>query len=239
MKIQVKMNQNYNIYCDESCHLEHDGIKPMGLGCVWCEKEERLEIFNELRRIKTRYGLKPHCELKWNAVSPAKIDYYEEVLNYFFTNPNLHFRALVVSDKSQLNHNYFCQSHDDFYYKMYFNLLKTIITPGDYYEVYIDIKDTKSEQKVRKLKEVISTSHYDFDQSMIKRIQQVDSSDVELVQLTDLLLGAVVYYQRGLTGSAAKLKLIELIKEKSGYSLTRSTLYKEDKFNLFFWKPQL
>ncbi len=21
------MNQTYNIYCDESCHLEHDGIK--------------------------------------------------------------------------------------------------------------------------------------------------------------------------------------------------------------------
>ena len=31
-----------NIYCDESCHLEHDGIKPMLLGCVWCEEQEKM-----------------------------------------------------------------------------------------------------------------------------------------------------------------------------------------------------
>ena len=233
------MNQAYNIYCDESCHLEHDGIKPMGLACVWCAKEDRLEIFEKLRDLKTKHGLKPHCELKWNAVSPAKIDYYIDVINYFFANPELHFRALIVTDKSQLKHDDFGQSHDEFYYKMYFNLLKTIIVPGDNYEVYIDIKDTQSEQKVKKLKEVISNTHYDFDQSMIRRIQQVDSKEVELVQLTDLLIGAVVYFQRGLDGSQAKLRLINLIKEKSGYSLTRSTLYKEDKFNLFFWRPQL
>lgn len=232
------MNQAYNIYCDESCHLEHDGIKPMGLGCVWCAKEDRLEIFEELRDLKTKHSLKPHCELKWNAVSPAKIDYYIEVVNYFFANPKLHFRALIVADKSQLKHDDFGQSHDEFYYKMYFNLLKTIIVPGDYYEVYIDIKDTQSEQKVKKLKEVISNTHYDFDQSMIRRIQQVDSKEVELVQLTDLLLGAIVYFQRGLDGSQAKLNLINLLKKKSGYSLTRSTLYKEDKFNLFFWRPK-
>ena len=233
------MNQTYNIYCDESCHLEHDGIKPMGLGCVWCAKEDRLNIFEELRNIKTKHGLKAHCELKWNAVSPAKIDYYVDVINYFFANSKLHFRALIVSDKAQLKHDDFGQSHDDFYYKMYFNLLKTIIIPGDNYEVYIDIKDTRSEQKVKKLKEVISNSQYDFDQSMIRRIQQVNSSDVELIQLTDLLLGAVVYHQRGLDGSQAKLKLVDLLKEKSKYSLTLSTLYKEDKFNLFFWRPQL
>ena len=73
---------------------------------------------------------------------------------------------------------------------------------------------------------------------MIRRIQQVDSKEVELVQLTDLLLGAIVYFQRGLDGSQAKLNLINLLKKKSGYSLTRSTLYKEDKFNLFFWRPK-
>lgn len=233
------MNQSYNIYCDESCHLEHDGIKPMGLGCIWCAKEDRLEVFKDLRSLKTKHGLKPHCELKWNAVSPAKLDYYIDVINYFFSNPKLHFRALIVADKSQLNHSFFHQTHDDFYYKMYFNLLKIIINPGDYYEVFIDIKDTRSEQKVKKLKEYISNSHYDFDQSIIRRIQQVNSCDVELIQLTDLLLGAIVYYQRDLKGSQAKSQLIGLIKEKTNYSLKRSTLYKEDKFNLFFWRPQL
>ena len=50
-----------NIYCDESCHLEHDGIKPMLLGCVWCEEQKKDAIFMRLRAIKVKYGLKPTC----------------------------------------------------------------------------------------------------------------------------------------------------------------------------------
>jgi len=30
------MRDTYNIYCDESCHLEHDGIPTMVIGAVWC-----------------------------------------------------------------------------------------------------------------------------------------------------------------------------------------------------------
>ncbi len=30
------MSQVFNIYCDESCHLEHDREKVMVLGAVWC-----------------------------------------------------------------------------------------------------------------------------------------------------------------------------------------------------------
>ena len=229
----------YNIYCDETCHLQHDNIKPMGLGSVWCPKEKRLDIFKKLRQIKEQYGIKPHCELKWNAVSNSKLEYYKAVVNYFFENSDLHFRALIVTDKSKLNHEQFNQTHDDFYYKMYFRLLKTIINPEDTYEIYIDIKDTKSEQKVQMLRSVISNSNYDFDQTIISRIQQVVSGDVELIQLADFLIGAIVYYQRGLSGNAAKREVIELLKQRSGYSLTKSTLYKEDKFNLFFFNPQV
>ena len=34
----------YNVYCDESCHLEHDGINPMLLGCVWCPESEKKDF---------------------------------------------------------------------------------------------------------------------------------------------------------------------------------------------------
>ena len=48
---------------------KYDGIKPMLLGCVWCEEQKKDAIFKRLRTIKVKYGLKPTCELKWNAVS--------------------------------------------------------------------------------------------------------------------------------------------------------------------------
>ena len=39
------MGQLYNIYCDESCHLEHDGEKVMLIGGVWCPSNKKDEIF--------------------------------------------------------------------------------------------------------------------------------------------------------------------------------------------------
>lgn len=227
---------NYNIYCDESCHLEHDGIKPMLLGCVWCPEEFKDDYFRRLREIKIRHGLSPRCELKWNAVSPAKLEYYKDVLSFFFDTPDLHFRTLIVPDKSLLNHGRFGQSHDDFYYKMYFDLLKTLLSPKDSYNIYLDIKDTHGGKKVECLRNVLCNNAYDFDKKMIKRIQQVESKDVELVELADFLLGAVAYINRGLSGSRAKLEIIETIKKRTGYTLTLSTLVKEDKFNIFVWK---
>ena len=93
------LTMEYNIYCDESCHLEHDGIKPMAIGAVWCPREAKDTIFARLREIKVEHGLTPSCELKWNAVSPSKLAYYKDVMNYFFDNQDLHFRVLIVKDK--------------------------------------------------------------------------------------------------------------------------------------------
>ena len=38
----------YNIYCDESCHLENDGEKYMVLGGIICEKNDRNIIKNNI-----------------------------------------------------------------------------------------------------------------------------------------------------------------------------------------------
>ena len=109
----------YNIYCDESCHLQNDNSNVMVLGAVWCLKEKKREIFKRLRNIKEEHGLSSSFEIKWNKVSPAKTAFYRHLIDYFFDDDDLHFRALVVPDKSILNHEKFNQSHDDFYYKMY------------------------------------------------------------------------------------------------------------------------
>lgn len=225
-----------NIYCDESCHLEHDGIKPMLLGCVWSEEQKKDAIFKRLRAIKVKYGLKPTCELKWNAVSQAKLAYYQEVMDFFFDNSDLHFRVLVVPDKSVLHHEQYGQTHDQFYYKMYFDLLKTILTPSNEYCIYLDIKDTNGGRKVEKLKDVLANNAYDYNKKMIRKIQQVRSHEVELIELADFLIGAVAYAHRGLKTSAAKLELVEQMKRRSKYSLLKSTLVKEDKVNIFVWK---
>ncbi len=229
----------YNVYCDESCHLEHDGINDMVIGAVWCPQRKLKEINSRICDIKLRNGISPTTEMKWTKISPAKVVAYKDIIDYFFDDDDLHFRAIIIPDKTKLNHRAFHQTHDDWYYKMYFDMLKAILSPVDRYEIYIDIKDSHSYQKAQKLRQVCSNSMYDFSQSVIQRLQPIRSDEIQIMQLTDILIGAVGYQNRtfsdGFVNSKAKLEIIELIKRRSGYSLTRTTLLREDKCNLFVW----
>jgi hypothetical protein len=226
----------FNVYCDESCHLENDGQGSMLLGAVWCPEEASRNAFVRLREIKQEHDLSPTFELKWTKVSPAKMAYYRDVLDYFFDNVDLNFRAVVVPDKSKLRHADFGQTHDDWYYKMYFDMLKLIFAPRGSYRVYIDIKDTLGGQKVAKLHEVICNNIYDFSREIVETVQIVRSDEIELMQLADFLIGIVSYANRGLTTSRAKNELVARMRERSGYSLTQSTLYRENKVNLLRWQ---
>lgn len=226
-----------NIYCDESCHLQHDQQEVMVLGAVWCPAEKVRESSARLRKIKKKHGLPTDFEIKWTKVSPAKVDFYKEVIDYFFDDIELHFRA-VVATKIGLDHQAFMQDHDTWYYKIYFLLLEVLLGPQFYYRIYVDIKDTRSQVKVKKLHEILCNSKYDFDRQIIERIQEVRSHEVEQIQLADLLTGAVSHANRFTTGSAAKQGLIDHIRHRSGYSLTKTTLLREDKFNILRWVPR-
>ena len=78
---------------------------------------------------------------------------------------------------------------------------------------------------------------YDFDKRIIENVQTVRSHEVELIQLVDLLTGIVSYVNRNLDTSSAKTNLVRRMQERSGYSLTRTTLLRESKVNIFVWRP--
>jgi hypothetical protein len=225
-----------NIYCDESCHLEHDGQSAMVLGAIWCPCEDARAIAIRLRELKTRHGLPPGFETKWTKVSPGKLMFYLDTLDYFFDNDDLHFRALVVPDKAALRHAAFRQTHDEFYYKMYFDMLKVILSPRARYRIYVDMKDTRGGEKAARLRDVLCNNVLDFSRDIVETVQLVRSHEVEQVQLADLLVGAVSYLNRGLDTSTAKLALVHRLRERSGYSLDRTTLLREDKVNLLIWR---
>ena len=231
------MSEIYNIYCDESCHLENDHQKAMVLGAIWCPLDKIHETSVQIRKIKEDHNLNPFFEIKWIKISPAKLDFYQDLVEYFFKNEHLHFRALIVPDKTKLQHQAFKQTHDDWYYKMYFDMLKVILNPNDRYRIYLDIKDTRGTEKLEKLHEVLTNAHYDFNREMITRMQHVHSHDICLLQIADILIGLISYKARNLTTSPAENELIEYVKQKSGRSLEKNTLPTEVKFNLCFWKP--
>ena len=231
------MSNLINVYCDESGHLEKSEESVMVLGAVWCPQNKAREIAKDLRQLKINNGLSSSWESKWTKVSPRKQEYYLEVIDYFFKSRELQFRGIVVPDKSVLNHDDFGQTHDDWYYKMYFTLLTRVIDPEKRFRVYLDVKDTRSSEKTEKLHEVLSNAKYDFDRHIVERIQVVRSHEVEQIQLADLLIGAIAYANRELNTSEGKKGVVQRVRDLSGYSLVRTTLLKEKKFNLLVWEP--
>jgi len=212
----------------------------MVLGAIWCPQQSVRRINSKIKNIKTQYGLKPSTELKWTKISTFYKDLYEIVTDYFFDETDLHYRC-IIADKTNLNHTQYNQTHDEWYYKMYYQLLKEIFHPRDNYEVYIDIKDRHSYNKTQKLHEICCNEKEDFSREIIKRIQPIRSDEVQIMQITDILTGAVSYRNRNAeidseaTESSAKASIIKRIMKKSGYSLDAKTLLREDKFNIFVW----
>jgi hypothetical protein len=175
-------------------------------------------------------------EVKWTKLSRAKQALYLELVDYFFREVDLHFRGVLI-DKAQLNHAQFSQTHDDWYYKMCFTMLRIIDTEHSY-RIYLDIKDTHSKEKVEKLEEILRNLCRDRAGEIIDRVQQIRSHESPLMQLTDLLIGAIGYHNRGLSENSAKLAIIRRIQEQSGKNLEATTGLREPKFNLLRWKGQ-
>lgn len=121
------MGRIINIYCDESCHLPNDAQKAMVLGALWCFKDKAREHNRAIAELKVKHHLSPFFEIKWTKTSSGKLEFYKELINYFFDSRAMGFRAWVIPDKTVLSHDEYEQTHDEWYYKMYFYLLRNII----------------------------------------------------------------------------------------------------------------
>lgn len=231
------MTQVFNIYCDESCHLENDHQSIMVLGAIRCPQDEASRLISTLKSLKKEYLAAG--ELKWSKVSASRQSFYLELAKWFLDEPNLFFRGLVMRDKHKLDHDAFNQgSHDTFYYKMYFSLLSKILDPQNRYNIYLDIKDTRSRWKLKKLKEILCNNLYDFTSQLINHMQNIHSYESDLMQFGDFLLGAVSYRNRLLSGNSAKEQVIQCLESGLGRNLMTTTSLYEQKFNLFVFTPQ-
>ncbi len=232
------MTKLINIYCDESCHIENVAIKPenrfMVLGGIACEEGSKKSIFDRIKEIKRVHGLSQRAEMKWTKVSLPKIQAYKDLISYFFDCESLSFRAVVI-DKTKLNHEAFNHTHDLFYYKTYWQMLGWFIDNRYSYNVYLDIKDTRGISKIQELQRILCASHGNGQCRVVTRMQEVRSHEVALLQVVDVLIGAISYANRFPDGgaSSAKNDLVAFIKEKTGLSLQHSTFLGARKFNIF------
>lgn len=228
------MSKTFNLYCDESTHLIHDGHPYMLLSYISIAYPQIRLAKEEIKAIKRKFNYTE--ELKWTNVHSATYKVYAELVDWFFMN-DLEFRAVVV-DKSQIDEKRADYSFNDFYFRMYFQLLHTKVDFQNRYNVFLDIKDTCSGEKLEKMKKIMSYN------SSIGTLQFIPSRESVFIQLADVLMGAINYNLRIQKGDVkgnviAKLKLIEKIKRHSNISLNTTTPLSRNKFNLFFYHTEI
>lgn len=219
------MNKTFNIYCDESCHIEHDHKDFMFLGSISCAYPQVRRHTKRIDELKREHNF--YAEIKWCNVSMSKVKFYLDLIDYFF-DTDLRFRAIGIN-KSQIKCDEQRTSYDDFYYKMYYQLLNYKIDTTDHYNVYLDIKDTLSAHKVRRLKDLLNVRY-----GVFRNIQNICSHESLLMQLADFIMGAIAYNVNDKEHkNQAKVAIIERIKKHLRTPILDTTNYSK-KFNLFF-----
>jgi len=217
-------NKTFNFYCDESTHLQHDGQPFMLIAYVSSAFNQLSQHKAHLKMLRAKHKFKGEC--KWTNVSEGQYPYYADVIEYFFST-DLNFRAVIV-DKLKIDENRAEFTYDDFYFRMYYQLLHHKINLEYNYNIYLDIKDTRSNKKLMKLRDILKWN------ASIRSFQFIRSHESSLMQMTDLIMGAINYKLREENKVIAKNKLIEKIESHCKVPITRSTPKYADKFNLFF-----
>lgn len=215
--------KTFNLYCDESAHLENDHMKYMLLSHVSCAYNQVKMHTNFIKALKKKHNF--YAEIKWSNLSESQYSFYKELIEYFFST-DIRFRAIIV-DKERVQTGGYYADFDTFYYKMYYQLLNYDKKSDYAYNVYLDIKDDLSAYKVNKLKEILNTKY-----GVFRNVQNIRSHESLLLQLTDVIMGAISYNLNHSPKVNAKQKLIDRIKKLSKQNLDKTSY--DDSFNMFF-----
>ncbi len=234
----------YLIYCDESCPLEHEPVSLFGV--IGCSSENKKTIVKELRELKEKhfYGFSRQ-ETKWTKISSSKKEYYKELIKYFKNKDDIRVRILVVKNKEDLdNKKYNEGDYQTWYYKMYFYLLDRFLDANSSYYMMYDEKDTHTTYRMNEVKRIITgKKNYREDENFDLKIKQINSKESELMQLLDVIMGAVGYKNRGYMDAQDKKEttkqiIVEYIEKECKKNLSQTTSPFETKFNIFIWNPR-
>lgn len=226
----------YKIFCDESCHLEHDGADIMVLGALFCNAEQSVQLNKHIKWLRHQHNYQ--TELKWTKLVAKQWPFYQALLDLVVDSSELKFKTTVVQQKNKLDHSQFnAGSHTNFYYKMFYYTLRDFLDSTNQYRIYLDYMDTMGGEKVAELCRVLQKS---TNWRLDAKAFVIQSYESQLIQLCDLLIGAVAYKNRSdiAHNSEIKQKIVAYLEQRLGYELNVTTPPWESKFNIFRFVPR-
>jgi hypothetical protein len=228
---------DFDIYCDES-RQEYFAAPPQAgrqryvlIGGLWVPTDARETLKAGLKELRERHNV--HGEFKWTRVSPSRLSFYADLVPFFFDSNLMRFRCLVLP-ANQLDAIRFHNGDNELvFYKFYYQLLHHWILDFNTYRIFTDLRTNRVKQRLERLRETLDNSNRFAN---VASVQALPSEQLDLLQLADVLIGAVGYRFHGDGKSSAKWSVVTEIEERLGHKIVR-TRKTEEKFNVFRWQP--
>jgi hypothetical protein len=231
------MTPYIDIYADESRLKEE---RYMLIGGLWVPALAEPALRQDIALLRTSYRMT--AELKWKKVSRAKLSAYQDLVDLFVKHCDAAFHCIVI-DVTLLDYKIFSRGDDELgFYKFYFQLISRKLAPGYRYLVFTDARRNRRAYRLDVLK--ICTNRWWAkqqgipDAAPVRAVEARNSKDEDLIQMADVLLGAVGCAWNRHAESRAKLDLIGHIEQRlGGVSLSQGTPRSAPKFNIWQWRP--
>lgn len=229
-----------NIYCDESRHTSN-GDNYMVIGAIICDREKKRDLVHKIHFLKNKHNAQG--EFGWKRVSPNKKDFYFDLIDFFIEN-DLDFKCIVV-DKNKIDNETYNNGDSELgFYKFYYQMIKDSLETNYEYYIYLDWQQNKEQHRFSTLKLYLQRKLQ--GRAKIACLEPVTSTNQPLIELADLLMGAVGYDYNCIKKSSTKIDFCNklanaLHKRKPKYfrfgNLRTFTAKDEKKFNIFKWEP--
>jgi len=254
------------IYSDESRHRNERFLL---LGGIWIDETKIASVEDSVKKLRRKYGYTNSDgkdidflgEFKWSKVSDKYIDLYRDLVDLFFDCIEKDiFRSciMLVDTQDPVVISYSNIKKEGFIKLLYQLYLHNSHIPA-LYKIYPDsITNPQHQIDLNNLyhslhsalwrKFSLKVNPKNLQQRYINNITPVDSKKVIFIQLIDIIMGGIGYYQNSFfdkpNAKQAKVILMKYILDKivlsGSFKFTGKTylIVKSTKFNIWLFRPR-
>jgi hypothetical protein len=233
--------RNYLVYCDDSgLH----GSTHYAFGSFWIPAQRRGTFPALVDALRDKHNMRD--EFKWQKINTRNEAFYLDLVEMFFRRPWMMFHCLIV-EKSYVDKDAHGGDYDLARRKHFAMLPKTKIQmlcaggAKKLYHLRVDPLPSRYAKADEAAEKIINASlKKEIGHPAVRTLYTRDSKTTTGIQVTDVLLGAVMDDWAGKSTSAPKRSVKQAIAGHLGWpDLTRDTSPFEWKFNIWtFWNPK-
>ena len=221
------------VFFDETGSINDRNNRYFGLGMVKCMQPYYLD--SKIRYIRQKNLF--YDEIKWNRISKKNLPLIKEIIDATFDIPGIKFASIIINKDDVDFKSEFSNDPYLAYQKFTEDLLKINVAKNEVLTVLADYISTPNGTKFEvKIKHNINE---EFGRLAIAGVHRVESDGINLIQIADLLLGAVIYEHKLkhklVSGDKYKIATYKHVLKRVGIK-TFVKGHKNRKFNVIEYK---